>query len=82
MGLLLFSEFICRSVHVTVPSGYTKDYLMTTRYWISMTIAYINQANLPRELMLKMQGVNEAIDDVVFRSENGYTKWARAMIPK
>ena len=64
---------------MTISPGYTKDYLMTTRYWISMTIKNISQANLPRELVLKMHGINEAIDDIVFRSEGGYTKWSKTL---
>ena len=66
---------------LAINQGYTKDYLMTTRYWISVTIKHINQANLPRELVHRMHNINEAIDDVVFGSKDGYTKWAKAMIP-
>jgi len=67
---------------MAIPPGYDKDWLITTRYWISQTIKNMSKANLPRELVIKMHTINESIDDIMFNSENGYTKWARSLIPE
>jgi len=64
---------------MTISSNYTRDYMLTTRYWVSMTILNMRKSNLPIELITRLGDVNVNIDKIVFNMNHGYSEWARSV---
>lgn len=53
--------------------------MLTSRYWISMTIKNMRASNLDEGLVARLGDVNLAIDDIVFKAESNFAKWARSV---
>jgi len=62
-----------------ISEGYIKDYMVTTRYWVSMAIKNMRASHLDADLISRLGDVNVSIDNVVFKAEGNFAKWAKTV---
>ena len=56
-----------------------QGYMLTARYWVSMTIKNMRACYLDADLISRLGHVNLAMDNIIFKAEGNFAKWAKTI---